>query len=67
MKQRDELVAIKEVCFGVWIGHQAIGNAAKSPEKSGQERSQLGEARSIEDESMEDHGEEVQEKVGEAN
>ena len=67
MKQRDELVAVEEVCFDVGIGRQVISNAAKSPEKSGQERSQLGESSGIEDESIEDHGEEVREKAGEAN
>ena len=67
MKQRDELVAVEEACFDVGIGRQVISNAAKSPEKSGQERSQLGESSGIEDESMEDHGGEVREKAGEVN
>ena len=66
-KQIEELVAIEEACLDVRIGRQVISNTAKSPEKSGQELSQLGESGGVEDEAMEDHGEEVREKAGEAN
>ena len=66
-KQIEELVAIEEACLDVRIGRQVISNTAKSPEKSGQELSQLGESSGVEDESIEDHGGEVREKAGEVN